>query len=70
MPPAKSLAGSLSSLQGTQALDKRFFRGRGIHIHVLPEAEPPPEVVRELEQNISFLLDGVDGLTGAIADPL
>jgi len=38
-----------------------------IHIHALPD-EPPPEVVRELEQIISFLVEDVDGLTGAITN--
>jgi hypothetical protein len=41
-----------------------------IHIHDLPDEKPPPEVVRELERIISFLLEDVDGLTGAIADLL
>ena len=45
--------------------------GRGeIHIHALPDAKPPPEVARELEQIISFLLEDVDGLTGSIVDLL
>jgi len=41
-----------------------------IHIHALPGEEPPPEIVRELERIISFLLENTDDLTGAIASLL
>jgi len=47
------------------------YPGSGeIHLHALPDEEPPEEVVRGLEQIVSFLLEDIDGLTGAIADLL
>ncbi|MBO3803024.1 MAG: hypothetical protein JTT11_03990 [Candidatus Brockarchaeota archaeon] len=51
-------------------MDKRQPGKREILIHALPGEKPPPEVVRELERIIMFLVENTDDLAGAIASLL